>query len=254
MADQQLVNSLTQIVMRDCYSFTIYNAAMRILPASDSSVIALFGEEASPAARHCVLNLLGRLLALNDPRLRNIHPAYASILVDFDPLLIPHEEIIALIQELINQGAVPNAPALRRIEIPVCYGGQFGPDLEDVAALCKLVPDEVIRVHSSPDYEVGFLGFLPGFGFLIGLPAQLAVAKMSAPRKIPAGSIGIAGLQSGIYPADYPGVWRVIGRTPLRMYNPEAEPPAFLQYGDTVHFIPIDAGQFESWPANGEQK
>jgi inhibitor of KinA len=228
---------------------------MNILPASDSSVIVLFGEKASPAAHRRVSNLFHRLRALNDQRILNIHPAYASVLVDFDPLQIRHDEMIALLEQLIEPNPGKDLGTARQIEIPVCYGEPFGPDLDDVAAHCKISAEEVIRMHSSAVYAVSFLGFLPGFGYLAGLPAQLAVPRLATPRKlVHAGSVGIAGARTGIYPVDSPGGWRIIGRTPLRMFDPEAEPPALLRYGDHVRFIQIDCREFESQPAKEGEK
>ncbi len=220
---------------------------MRILPASDSSVIAIFGDEASLAVHRRVLQLFSRLRAHDDSRIRNIHPAYTSVLVDFDPLQLRHGEMIALLERLIGQDTGDASGALREIRIPVCYGGQVGPDLDDVAAHCKIPVEEVIRMHASAEYFVSFLGFSPGFGYLAGLPAQLAVPRLITPRKlVQAGSVGIAGTQTGVYSVDSPGGWRIIGRTPLSMFNPEAEPPTLLQVGDRVRFIPIDPEEFES--------
>jgi inhibitor of KinA len=225
--------------------------SLRIVSASDSSVIAIFDKEASPAAHQRVLQLFTRLRALNDPRIRNIHPAYASVLVDFDPLQFPHKKMTALLKQLAERESGGPASPARRVEIPVCYDPQLGPDLGTVAKHCRITPNEVIRIHSSAEYTVSFLGFSPGFGYLAGLPAQLSVPRLATPQKlVPAGSVGIAGTQTGVYPVNSPGGWRIIGRTPLRMFDPEIEPPTLLQHGDEVRFVPIGFKEFESQLAN----
>jgi inhibitor of KinA len=222
-------------------------APKRILSASDSSVIAIFSDEASFDAHRQVLQLFRSLRAVNDPRIRNIHPAYASVLIDFDPLQITHEEVAALVEQLARRAGKEPAGITKTVCIPVCYDAQLGPDLEGVAAHCGISAEEVIRMHSSADYRVSFLGFSPGFGYLAGLPAQLAVPRLASPRiLVHAGSVGIAGTQTGVYPLDSPGGWQIIGRTPQRMFDPEAQPPALLQPGDRVRFVPIHIREFES--------
>jgi KipI family sensor histidine kinase inhibitor len=220
---------------------------MRILRASDSSVMAIFGDEASLAAHRRVLHLFHRLAAAADPRIRNIHPAYCSVLVDFDPLRMPHEELIGLIEGLTQSPVEESANAPQGVVIPVCYDTRLAPDLHAVAERCGITTAEVIRLHTSADYFVSFLGFSPGFGYLTGLPEQLAAPRLVTPRKlVSAGSVGIAGKQTGVYPIDSPGGWNIIGRTPLRMFDPETSPPAVLKYGDSVRFEPIDYDEFEA--------
>jgi len=224
---------------------------MRILSASDSSVIAVFGEKESLAAHRRVLELFYKLRALKDPRIRNIHPAYASVLIDFDPLRVTHDQLLVLVEQLMQKPASEAAVATRLVCIPVCYDSPCGPDLEDVAEHCRISVEEVIRLHSSADYSVSFLGFSPGFAYLAGLPSKLAAGRLTTPRRlVPAGSVGIAGTQTGVYPLDSPGGWKIIGRTPMRMFDPEAEPPTAIQSGDRVRFVPIDSREFELQLAN----
>src|SRR5262249_55828790 len=133
-------------------------------------------------------------------------------------------------------------PESRTIDIPVCYGGECGPDLEDVARHTGLAPAEVIARHSAVTYLVYFLGFSPGFPYLGGLAPELATPRLSAPRKrVPAGSVAIGGRQTGVYPVESPGGWRIIGRTDLRLFDPNAEPPALLRTGDSVRFVSVNA-------------
>jgi KipI family sensor histidine kinase inhibitor len=172
--------------------------------------------------------------------LLNLHPAYASLLVEFDPRLRSHEEIEALVRERLDQEAAhPAADAPRLVEIPVRYGGDCGPDLGDVARHTGLSPERVVELHSSAEYVVYFVGFAPGFAYLGGLPPELATPRLPAPRKhVPAGSVAIGGNQTGIYPIVSPGGWRIIGHTSLKLFDPESSDPTLLKMGDRVRFRP----------------
>jgi KipI family sensor histidine kinase inhibitor len=130
----------------------------------------------------------------------------------------------------------------RVVEMPVCYGGEFGPDLASVAEHANLTPNQVVELHASASYLVYFLGFSPGFPYLGGLPEKLTTPRLPAPRKrVAAGSVAIGGSQAGIYPIDSPGGWRIIGRTSLRLFDAEARPPALLRAGDNIRFVPRDS-------------
>jgi len=219
---------------------------MKIILASDSSLLVVFGNTISPEVQQRVLALFHALQANQDSRIRNLHPAYASLLIDFDPLLMTHEDLAMFVESVADnrQPAVAEGHALRKI--PVCYDAEFGPDLPDVAAHARLPIDEVIRLHASATYQVCFLGFTVGFAYLGGLPEVLHTPRLATPRRtVAAGSIGIAGGQTGIYPTETPGGWRLIGRTPLRMFDPQAQPPTRLQAGDRVRFTSIDREAFE---------
>ena len=191
-------------------------------------------------ARRRVVSLSRRLGGIRG--ILNFHPAYSSVLVDFDPRLRGFAELEALLRELAAAGS--GADAIERmVEIPVRYGGEYGPDLEDVARHTGLSAARVVELHSSAEYLVHFLGFSPGFPYLGGLPAELATPRLAAPRKlVPGGSVAIGGSQTGVYPVDSPGGWRIIGRTPLRLFDAEASPPALLAMGDSVRFRPIREG------------
>lgn len=218
---------------------------MRIEITSDTSSLVRFGENASEEYFGAVTGLFRRLRTLNDPRIRNLHPAYATVLIDFDPLTMSHAELASTVGELVQLGAEAHFPT-RVVRIPVCYGGELGPDLPFVAEHAGLPSGEVVRLHSSANYVVHFLGFSPGFGYLDGLPAQLDCPRMESPRtRVAAGSVGIAGRQTGVYPLESPGGWRLIGCTPLRMFNPHASPPTRLEPGDKVQFVAIDRAEFD---------
>jgi inhibitor of KinA len=186
-------------------------------------------------------------------------PAYGTISVFYDPIKVIqaidlpgidcYEKVSNYLQQL-NSSDSDNQPDTSRnlITIPTCYGGVYGEDLEEVAALHHLSTDEVIELHSSAIYKVYMIGFVPGFAYLGGMSAQLATPRKPTPRKvIPAGSVGIAGEQTGIYPLATPGGWQLIGRTPLTLFDTTRTQPALLKAGDQVVFKPIAHHEFEHY-------
>jgi len=209
-----------------------------IRPASDRSLLIVFGDEISLDA-HRQVKLLTR--SLEGVRgILNLHPAYASVLVDFDPRLRTHSEVEDLVRERMESASHAADVPARTVEIPVSYGGEFGPDLDDVARHTGLSPSRVVELHAAADYVVYFVGFSTCFPYLGGLPLELATPRLSAPRKhVPVGSVAIGGSQAGIYPLASPGGWRLIGRTSLRLFDPEGSPPPLLRMGDRVRFIPV---------------
>ena len=212
---------------------------MTIQPASDRSLFISFGDEISIHAHRQVARLTHALEGQRD--VLNLHPAFASVLIDFDPRFHSHADIEALVRRRI-QTACDQARETRVVEIPVCYGGEFGPDLEDVARHAGLSPERVVELHAAADYLVYFVGFATCFPYLGGLPPELATPRLAAPRKhVPAGSVAIGGSQAGIYPLASPGGWRIVGRTPLTLFDPQASPPPLLRMGDRVRFTPTTA-------------
>jgi len=221
---------------------------MKIVSASDSSLLVVFGNVISPALHERVIALFRAFQVRHDPRIRNLHPGYASLLIDFDPLRMTHDELTGIVEQLAISPDLTTAGSSNVITIPVCYEVEFGPDLPDVAQHAGLSAEEVVRLHCAPMYLVYFLGFSPGFVYLGGLPEILHTPRLSTPRpSISGGSVGIAGAQTGIYPVDSPGGWKLIGRTPLRMFDPEATPPTRLQPGDRMRFAAIDRATFEQF-------
>lgn len=174
-------------------------------------------------------------------------PAYASVLVPFDPLSLSVAEATASVAAMVDAtmsgaGTMTDAGRVegRLVEVPVRYGGADGPDLEDVARLHGLRPSDVVELHASVEYEAFFLGFAPGFAYLGPLPASLVMPRLDVPRpRVPAGSVAIAGAQSAIYPTDTPGGWRLIGRTDLRPWDVARDPPALILPGNRVQFVPV---------------
>lgn len=191
--------------------------------ASDQSVLF----DADP--RNVDLEALARI-----PGVVNLHPAYASVLIVFDPLQTTHAEVQEAAERLESGTATA---ARKRVEIPVRYDG---PDLENVAALHGMALEQVIALHSSAVYSVAFVGFVPGFAYLTGLPQALWTPRLAAPRKVvPAGSVGIAGEQTGVYPIATPGGWQLIGTTETVLFDAAREPMSLLATGDEVVFRPV---------------
>lgn len=229
--------------------------------ASDQSLLIYFGrrEEAnagraeirplqnpiSSEAHQSVRKMLRLLEREPIGVVRNIHPGYDSILIQFDPLKSRHAELQEILRKYLVRIEDVQLPAARLVEIPVCYGGEFGADLGDVAAMRGIKAEQVIELHASREYNVYFLGFVPGFAYLGELPEALATPRLATPRKkVPAGSVGIAGRQTGVYPFATPGGWRLLGRTPLAMFRPDREGMSLLAIGDRVRFVGISREEF----------
>jgi len=200
------------------------------------------------AANENVRRLLQSLESQPVAGVRNLHPAYCSLLVNFDARQWHHKELEDQLRARLQQLHELRLPEPRLVEIPVCYGGEFGPDLEDVAQRHGITPEQVIRLHTSTTYLVYFLGFVPGFAYLGELPAALSAPRQATPRrKVPAGSVGITGNQTGVYPCETPGGWRLLGRTPLTMFRLDHTPydkNSLLSMGDHVRFNAISREQF----------
>ncbi len=220
-------------------------AAARFQRASDQSLLIYFGQQITLHAHEHVRKLL-RLLELEPlAGIRTLHPAYCSVLVKFDPLKYRHEQLEEILKRYLARLADLTLPESRQVEIPVCYGGEYGPDLIDVSKTHGMTPAKVIELHSSATYIVYFLGFVPGFAYLGELPQALATPRLATPRRrVPPGSVGIAGRQTGVYPVATPGGWRLLGRTPISMFRPEQRGFSLLSIGDRVRFTPINQEQF----------
>jgi len=209
---------------------------MTIRPASDRSLHVVFGDRISPEAYASVVRLTHGLAGARE--VLNLHPAYTSVLIDFDPRRYTHERIEALVHTCLETPAPPD-PEPRHVDLPVEFGGAEGPDLDDVARHAGLAPERVVERFAAAEYQVYFVGFATCFPYLGGLPPELATPRLPAPRKlVPQGSVAIGGHQAGVYPLASPGGWRLIGRTRLRLFDPESVPPPLLRMGDRVRFVP----------------
>ncbi len=217
----------------------------RFQPASDRSILVYFGQQITLGAHQRVRKLLSLLERQPIAGVHNLNPAYCSILVSFDALRLNHRELEEILLGYIGRSDAMQIPAGRELQIPTCYGAEFGPDLNEVAALHGMTPQQVIELHASVTYIVYFLGFVPGFAYLGELPEALATPRLDSPRRsTPPGSVGIAGNQTGVYPFATPGGWQLIGRTPIAMFRADREAMSFLSIGDRVRFTPISAAQF----------
>jgi KipI family sensor histidine kinase inhibitor len=213
--------------------------------ASDQALLVSFGQEITGDAHRRVCSLLAWLQKAAIAGVLNLHPAYCSLLIRFDPRQTDHLNVERDVRALLARDPGGAEVAPREVEIPVCYGGDFGPDLAQLAKLQGLSVDEVIRLHSDRTYTVYFLGFVPGFAYLGTVARAIAAPRLSSPRRrVEAGSVGIAGRQTGVYPGPVPGGWRLVGRTPLTMFRPERDPMSLLAAGDQVRFRPIGEAEF----------
>ena len=208
-------------------------------PLGDSSILIQLGDEIHPALNARV-HALDSLLQ-NIPGIVETVPAYCTLLVHYDPLATTYNQIKNFIEEKLTLVDDSTHRPSRRLEIPVLYGNASGPDLETVATTLALSPSELIRLHSEREYIVYMMGFTPGFPYMGILDERLTMPRMSTPRThVPAGSVAIAGSQTGIYPVDSPGGWHILGHTPLKLFDPLSETPFLFVPGDTVKFIPDD--------------
>jgi KipI family sensor histidine kinase inhibitor len=214
-------------------------------PLGDQALLLRWGDAIDADANRRVHALAATLRAAHAPWLVDCVPAYASLALFFDTGAIAGKDPMGVLREWVARLLDAPAPAVateRVVDLPVCYGGEFGPDLADVAEACGMTPAQLIDRHAHGDYRVAMLGFSPGFPYLLGLDPALAVPRLATPRlRVPAGSVGIGGAQTGVYPDAGPGGWRLIGRTPLALFDAGREPPARLLPGDRVRFVPIDA-------------
>lgn len=214
----------------------------RFLPAGDSVLVAEYGDRIDETINihvHRVAHALDRLRPVG---VIEVVPTYRSIAIHLDPLHADQAALQAVVRDIDAHLAAGLQPTPRTIEIPVVYGGAYGPDLEDVATHAGLSTADVVAIHAAGIYRVYMMGFTPGFPYLGGLSPRIATPRLSSPRThVPAGSVGIAGPQTGIYPTASPGGWRLVGRTPLSLFDPKNEPPTLLDAGDIVRFVPVSA-------------
>jgi inhibitor of KinA len=221
---------------------------MRFCAASDQSLLVYLGEEIGLPAHESVLKLLRSIEKRPPVWLRNAQPAYCSLLISFDGSRVDHAGVEATLRKYEGRVKSTRAPSRKTLEIPVCYGDEFGPDLEEVAKIHQLTTERVVELHCSRTYQAYFLGFAPGFAYLGDLPAEIATPRLETPRrKVPTGSVAIAGKQTGIYPFATPGGWRLLGRTPLPIFRANRKPMQLISIGNQVRFRPISRKQYLTW-------
>jgi KipI family sensor histidine kinase inhibitor len=173
-------------------------------------------------------------------------PTYRALQVYYDPGVVGYEALCASLATLAEQAGTTTMPPAREVELPCCYGGELGPDLEPAAERLRLPAAELVRLHAGAEYLVYFIGFTPGLPYMTGAPGRLTIPRLDTPRvKVPAGSVGIGGIQCCIYPVESPGGFWLLGRTPLRLYDPGASEPILLKPGDRVRFRRVDRAEFD---------
>jgi len=218
----------------------------KYLVAGDSAVVVEFGNAIDPTVNNLVNQLMLNIDNKRPDGVLDMVPSYRSLMIYYDPLINSFEQLVKELKEIKGLDNDFSKREFRTVEIPTLYGGEMGPDLSFVAEHNELSIEQVIEIHSGAEYRVYMLGFSPGFPYLGGMPESIETPRLSSPRTlIPAGSVGIAEKQTGIYPNASPGGWRLIGKTPIKLFNPEAYPPALLQPGDHVKFVPIDEETFD---------
>lgn len=218
---------------------------IKLLTAGDSSILLQFGNTIDPAINRKIAATVQLMREQHINGVTDVIPAFCSLLINYDPRVISYEQIKRRMEALVKIDVTAGDTRKRVLEIPVCYGGEYGPDIQNIADHAGLSVEEVIQIHTSRDYLIYMLGFLPGFTYLGGLDERIHTPRLANPRiRIPAGSVGIGGSQTGIYPMDSPGGWQLMGMTPVKTYDPDREVPILVEAGDYIRFVAIDEDEF----------
>ena len=216
----------------------------RFFPAGDLALVAELGDAISPEINRKVRSLTDALEQGSIPGVFDFLPTYRSVLVYYDPLRITSGEVEEGIERLLQNAEATDTGTRHVVHLPTLYGGDMGPDIAFVAEHSGLDEQQVISIHSATDYLVYMMGFSPGFAYLGGLDERLATPRLQSPRtEIPPGAVGIAETQTGVYPVASPGGWQLIGRTPVKLFDPARERPVLLSAGDYVRFVPLESRQ-----------
>lgn len=226
---------------------------MQIDALGDRAILVTLGDIADSATRLRVRACYERLLERPPTGVTDIVPGFASIVIHYDPTDVGqgeatgiHAQLAATIERLLRGAEHPRVERARLVELPVCYDESLAPDLGDVAAHAGLTAGQLVDAHVAAEYVVHMVGFLPGFPYLGGLDPRLTTPRRSSPRtRVPAGSVGIGGSQTGVYPIESPGGWQLIGRTPTRLFDVGCNPPALLCIGDRVRFVPLSLAEYQ---------
>ena len=218
---------------------------IKVKISSDRSVSVEFANEISVRINR---EIRAFMMLLGDAEILGIVevvPTYRAVLIHYEPDVLPYNELITHIYEIVEKTRDISIPRSEVVEVPVCYGGEFGPDITTVAKHANITEKKVRDIHTEPAYLIYMLGFTPGFAYMGGMNKKIATPRLSVPRvRLEAGSVGIAGEQTGIYPIASPGGWQIIGRTPLTLFDPKAENPFLFKAGQRVKFYPISEKEF----------
>jgi len=224
----------------------VNHGSYRIVPAGDSALVVEFEARIDPAVNAQAIALADAVQAAKVPGVRDVVPTYRSVAVYFDPLRTDIDALTDRVHQAASPASRPSVAGRAPIRIPVCYGGEFGPDLPAVAAFARCSEDTVVRTHTAATYRVFMLGFVPGFAYLGIVDQRIAMPRHAVPRvRVPARSVAIAGVQTGIYPGETPGGWQLIGRTSLEPFAPTRPEPFLMKAGDAVQFYAIDRAEYD---------
>jgi len=220
---------------------------VKYLIAGDRGLVVEFGDKIEEQVNSKIRSLTVAIDREGIIGINETIPTYRSLMVIYDPMIIELAKLIGAIKSIITRMHELKLPDAKVIEIPTLYGGEYGPDIEFVANHNKISIDEVIKIHTDREYLIYMIGFTPGFPYLGGMSDKIEAPRLQNPRtKIPAQSVGIAGKQTGIYPIESPGGWQLIGRTPVKLYDPCREQPVLLNAGDYIKFVQIDENEYKS--------
>ncbi|MBU3113811.1 5-oxoprolinase subunit PxpB [Clostridium lacusfryxellense] len=220
---------------------------VKYLIAGDRGLVVEFGDEIEEQVNSKIRSLTVVIEQEGIIGINETIPTYRSLMVIYDPMIMELDELIEVIKSIISRMHELKLPGAKVIEIPTLYGGEYGPDIEYVADHNKISIDEVIKIHTDTQYLIYMIGFTPGFPYLGGMSDKIEAPRLQNPRtKIPVGSVGIAGKQTGIYPVESPGGWQLIGRTPVKLYDPYRKDPVLLNAGDYIKFVKIDENEYKN--------
>ena len=221
-------------------------STFRIVPAGDSALIVEFEDRIDASVNARALDVAEQLRAQPVAGVRDVVPTYRSVAVYFDPLHTSHDGLMARLEREAARAVPAARQASEVIRIPVCYGGELGPDLADVAAFGGITESLAVDLHVDATYRVFMLGFMPGFAYMGIVDARIAAPRRETPRvRVPRGAVGIAGPQTGVHPVEAPSGWQLIGRTPVRPFDPARAEPFLMKPGDSVRFYRIDRAEFD---------
>ena len=220
--------------------------ALQYIPSGDSAFIIKAGDSISEEVNQTVRKLLVRLESWKIEGITDFIPSFNELMICYDPAVTGYRHLLDILRACGDDPGEVELPDSFTVDVPIVYGGDYGPDIQDVADHNYLLPEDIVKIHCSATYMIYMLGFTPGFCYLGGMDMRIATPRRETPRlKIPAGSVGIAGSQSGIYPIESPGGWQLIGKTPLQLFNPDKQPEFLFSAGDRIRFFPVTESEFE---------